>query len=60
MPTVRLSNAVLTIKSADADRIVAILPAGIQPATYQLTVTAQDGQRVVTSEVFHAGMFAGK
>lgn len=59
-PTVRLANAVLTVKAAAANRIVAILPAGIQPATYRLTVTAQDGRRVVTSEVFYAGLFAGK
>ena len=59
-PTVHLANTVLTVKTAAADRIVAILPAGIQLATYRLTVTAQDGRRVVTSEVFHAGLFAAK
>lgn len=60
MPTVRLANAVLTVKTASTDRIVASLPAGLPPATYRLTVTAQDGRRAVTSEVFHAALFGGK
>jgi hypothetical protein len=58
MPTVRLANAVLMVKSASANRIVTSLPAGIQPATYRLTVTVEDGRHRVTSEAFHVGLYA--
>jgi hypothetical protein len=60
LPTVRLANTLLTVKTASTERIVASLPAGIQPATYRLTVTAQDGRRAMTSEVFHAALLGGK
>jgi len=57
-PTVRLANAVLAVKSTSANRIVASLPLGIRPATYRLTVTVEDGRQPVTSEVFHAALYA--
>lgn len=59
-PTVRLANAVLEVQSASADRIVANLPAGIRPATYRLTITAQTGRHAATSEVFHVALSGGR
>jgi hypothetical protein len=57
LPTVRLANQVLEVQSASTHTIVAKLPAGIRPATYRLTVTAQNGERATVSDAFHAVLF---
>jgi hypothetical protein len=53
-PTVRLADRILEVESVSGNTIVAKLPAGLQPATYRLTVTTHDGLRIVRSDDFHA------
>lgn len=54
-PTVRLADEVLDVKSFSDNRVVASLPANIEPATYRLTVTAT-GRNRLTSDVFSAAV----
>jgi hypothetical protein len=56
-PTVRLANQVLPVKSFSTTQIIASLPAGIQPATYSLTVSTT-GPYQATSNPFNAAFFA--
>lgn len=54
-PTVHLAEHVLKTKRSSEKEIIVGLPAGIQPATYSLTVTS-NGHKRATSDVFHAAI----
>jgi hypothetical protein len=56
-PAVQLGDVALEVKSASAERIVARLSPGLQPATYRLAVTRRDGRQPLTSDAFHAALF---
>lgn len=56
-PTVRLAHRVLWVRSASENRVVVVLPTGIEPATYSLTVTTNGSHRL-TTEPFSTAVFA--
>lgn len=55
-PIVRLANQVLEVRSHSGGQIVVNLPAGIEPATYGLTVSVSEPYRL-TSHAFSAALF---
>lgn len=48
-PYVRLSGQTLEVERASANKIVAQLPPGIQPATYGLTVTTSGQNKTISN-----------
>ncbi|MGH8488743.1 MAG: IPT/TIG domain-containing protein [Gammaproteobacteria bacterium] len=56
-PTVRLGDRVLHVESFSPNQLIVMLPPGMQPATYSLTVTA-NSPYPLTSSMFSAALFA--
>lgn len=54
LPTVRLADQLLNVTRFTENQVVAMLPPGVEPATYGLTVTTANGRSSITSGVFSA------